>query len=91
MLLTILIELKASQKLSFSQIEALLANHNLAGFELDQDYAPVLMNENQLKQGKMTVLVRAFVESEKIIEQIKELEGVVAVWNDTMIAPFTDN
>jgi hypothetical protein len=85
---TKLIELKVYKKLSLRQIAELFSSHGLTDIVLDQDYPPVFMNESGLRQGKMTVLVRVFFDSEKALDQLKQLEAVVAVWDDTPISPF---
>ena len=94
---SILIELRAPAHASPEAAMSFAQGISAAGMRLDASYTPIAMTSTDTTasamqaRGEQGVLVRAFVDPDRTEEVKRELEArpdVIAVWDDTPIAPF---
>jgi subtilisin family serine protease len=92
--LSVLIEIRAQAGGSPSFAMNMASAIDLPGFEVDQEFEAVPMQDSQggegLVAGEETFVIRGTVASEEDMEALRARDEVVEVWKDTPIAPFTD-
>ena len=79
--ISVLVETRKAS-LSLDSAQRLIEGMRLARCTLDKEFEPVAMEAGR------TTIVRCHVASERVIEELRRQPDVVAVWNDTPIAPF---
>ena len=89
--LSILVEVSSPPGTSAVMASSDLRAISTGGFALDEEFVPVPLggNPGALAAGvSETYIVRATVDDEAGIEQVRNSPGVVNVWRDTPIHPF---
>lgn len=91
----LLVEMRVPKNLAAGSTLDKASELESLGFELDKHYEPIPAGEPADSDLAMEldaadeeiVIVRGTIKEDKI-DELKEQENVVGVWNDTKIAPF---
>lgn len=90
--LSILVELLSAPGTSAMFAASSLREETIGGLELDEEFQPVPLGGGlgvgMGLAGSPTYVVRARVDDESAMDQIRRRPDVVEVWRDTPIAPF---
>jgi Subtilase family len=89
--LSVLVELLSPPGASPMFAAAGIREETSGGFQLDEEFQPIPLGggpEAAAFGGMPTYVVRATVEDEASLQELRQRSDVAEVWNDTKIAPF---
>ena len=93
--LSVLVELVSMPGASAMVASAALREETVGGLELDEEFQPIPLGGGSLEAavglgvaGTPTYVVRARVDDESAMAELRKRPDVVEVWDDTPIAPF---